>query len=137
MTRWLALALLFISTAAPTQGIVQHGEYQIHYNAIPSGFLTPEVAQSYGVLRSRNRGVLLVSVKRDATAVKARIDAEAGPGGDRLQPIEMRPVQTGGVTSYLGSFTIAEGESRYFRLHITPAGGTPIDLEFAQQFFDR
>lgn len=137
MIRWLAAALMLLSTAAPAQGIVSHGEYQVHYNAIPSGFLGAEVAQSYGILRSRNRGVLLVSVKRADQAVSARVEAQVGPSGERLQELEMRPVQTSGITSYIGSFTIADGESRYFRLRITPADGAPLELEFSQQFFDR
>lgn len=136
MIRWLALTLLCLSMSASAQGVAQHGEYQIHYNAVPSGFLGAEVAQSYGILRSRSRGVLLVSVKRADQAVSARVEAQAGPGGDRLQALEMRPVQTGGITSYIGSFTIADGESRYFRLRVTPADGAPLELEFSQQFFD-
>lgn len=137
MIRWLAIGLLFLSMGASAQGVAQHGDYQIHYNAVPSGFLTVDVAQSYGILRSRNRGVLLVSVKRDNQAVSARVEAQVGSGGDRLEVLEMRPVQTSGIISYLGSFTIADGESRHFRLHIAPTGGPPIDLEFSQQFFDR
>lgn len=137
MIRWLASVLFFLSAAVSAQGVVEHGEYQIHYNAIASGFLTQDIATSYGILRSRTRGVLLVSVKHADRNVEARIEAQAGPRGDRLKALDMRSIKTDGFTSYLGSFAIADGESRYFRLRITPAGGEPLELEFSQQFFEQ
>jgi hypothetical protein len=135
--RRLTLALLALAIgAASAQRLQVTGEYQVHYSAFPSGFLTPEVARDYRILRSRVRGVLLVSVKRAGRPVEARIEARAGPGGGRLQPLTLRPVRTDGAISYIGSFTIADGESRQFRLEIAPVGGDPIAVSFSQQFFE-
>lgn len=136
MLRRLALVLLLAAGLAQAQGQQAAGDYQVYYSAFPSGFLTPEVARDYGILRSRTRGVLLVSVKRAGQPVAARIEAQVGPGGGRLQPLELRPVQTDGVISYIGSFAIADGESRQFQLRVTPADGEPLDIAFSQQFFD-
>ena len=136
MIRWLALLLLLVTGLAQAQGQQTIGDYQVYYSAFPSGFLTPEVARDYGILRSRTRGVLLVSVKRAGEPVRVRIEAQVGPGGGRLQPLELRAVQTDDVVSYIGSFAIAEGESRQFQLHIRPPDGEPLNIAFSQQFFD-
>jgi len=134
LVAWL---LLFFSATLSAQGVVQQGDVEIFYNAIPSGFLTADIAQNHGVLRSRTRGLLLVSVKRGEQTIEARIEAQAGASGEAMQDLTMRPVHTNGMISYLGNFAIAEGESRYFQLRITPAGGQPVELEFSQQFFDQ
>jgi hypothetical protein len=136
MRRWLALALLLLTGLAQAQGVRSAGDYQIHYSALPSGFLTAEVARQYGILRSRLHGVLLVSVKRAGEPVQARIEAQAGPGGGKLQPLSLRAVETDGVISYIGSFTIADGESRQFRLLISLPEQEPLEIVFSQQFFD-
>ncbi|HEX5515199.1 MAG TPA: DUF4426 domain-containing protein [Gammaproteobacteria bacterium] len=136
MIRRLAFVLLLVAGLAQAQGQQAVGDYQVYYSAFPSGFLTQEVARDYGILRSRTRGVLLVSVKRAGQPVAARIEAQIGPGGRSLQPLELRPVQTDGVISYIGSFAIADGESRQFQLRITPADGEPLNIAFSQQFFD-
>lgn len=136
MARWLALLLLLSGGLAHAQGQHSAGAYQVHYSALPSAFLTPEVARQYGILRSRVRGVLVVSVQRDGQPVRVRIEAQVGPGGGQLQPLQLRQVDTEGLPSYIGSFAIAAGESRQFRLRITPPDSEPLQIAFSQQFFD-
>lgn len=135
--RALVIACLLLAAGSVgAQQTQQVGDYTVYYSALPSGFLTPEIAREYGVLRSRTRGVLLVSIKRGAAPVEARIEARVGPGGGRLQPLALRSVRTGEIVSYLGSFAIADGESRQFSLEITPANGKSFTLSFSQEFFD-
>jgi hypothetical protein len=134
--RWLLLSMALASGLAHGQRAQTAGDYQVHYSAFPSAFLTPEVARQYGVLRSRARGVLVVSVKRDGEPVAARVEARVGPGGGRLQPLELRHVKTDGAASYIGSFAIADGESRQFQLIVTPADTPPLSVSFSQQFFE-
>ena len=55
------------------------GDYVIHYNAIPSTFLTPDTAREYGISRSRNRAMLNISVQEktgnglETVAVPAKV----------------------------------------------------------------
>lgn len=137
MRHWLlAPLLLFLGGFAHAQGQHTAGEYQVYYSALPSAFLTPEIAQASGVLRSRARGVLVVSVQQRGQPVQARITAQIGPGGGPLQPLELRLLDTNGAPSYIGSFAIAAGESRRFHLRITPPAGEPFEFSFSQQFFE-
>lgn len=136
MLRRLALALLLAAGAASAQGLKTTGDYQVHYSAFASGFLTPEIAREYGVLRSRTRGVLLVSVKRAGEPAMAPIEAWVSAGGGQPEPLSLRAVRTDGTVSYLGSFPIADGESRQFRILVTPPDAAPLEITFSQQFFD-
>lgn len=138
MTRWLLLLALLLSSgrALAQQGQHAAGDYTVHYNALPSAFLTPEIARQYGVLRSRVRGVLVVSVLRQGSPVRVRVEAQAGAPGEPLQPLELRLVETNGTPSYIGSFAIASGESRQFRLRVEPPDDAPIHIGFTRQFFD-
>ena len=38
------------------------GDYEVHYIGLTSNFLSPEVAQAYGIQRSRKMGFLSISV---------------------------------------------------------------------------
>lgn len=134
--RWLLLCAALVTGVAHAQRVHTAGDYEVHYTAFPSAFLTPEVAREYGVLRSRARGVLVVAVRRDGSPVNARVEARVGPGGGRLQPLELRHVKTDGTASYIGSFAIADGESRQFQLTVTPGDAAPFAVSFSQQFFD-
>lgn len=134
--RWLLLLLTLICGPAFAQQTQTVGEYTVYSSAFPSGFLTPEVARQYGILRSRAKGVLLVSVKRRGQPATAQVEAQFAPGGGRMQPLPLRPVRTDGTVSYIGSFPIADGESRQFLVRVEPPNVEPITLSFTQEFFE-
>lgn len=136
MLRRLAFALLLATGTAAARGLETTGDYQVHYSAFASGFLTPEIAREYGILRSRTRGVLLVSVKRAGEPATPPTEAWVSAGSGQPEPLPLRAVRTDGTVSFLGSFAIADGESRRFRILVTPPDAAPLEITFSQQFFD-
>lgn len=134
--RWLLLLLTLICGSAFAQRTQTVGDYTVYSSALPSGFLTPEVARQYGILRSRTQGVLLVSVKYRGESSTARVEAQVAPGGERMQPLPLRSVRTDGTVSYIGTFPIADGESRQFLVRVIPPNAEPITLSFSQEFFE-
>lgn len=116
------------------------GEYTVHYNALPSTWLAPEIAQRYGITRSANRALLNVAVVKgpratEALAVPARIKVAAiNPSGQR-QALNLRQVRDGGAIYYLGEARIEERDTLDFELEVTPEGGTPINVRYRQEFW--
>jgi hypothetical protein len=114
----------------------QLGDYQVHYNALSTGALDPEIARSYDILRSRNRGLLTVSVLKAGKAIPARIQAEAVNLNSQLNRIAMREVQEGEAVYYIGTFPVAHREKLRFRLDIRPRGeDRKHELVFQQRFY--
>jgi hypothetical protein len=118
----------------------QSGEYTVHYNAMPSTTLSPEIATRYGITRSANRALINVSVMKgpraaESVAVPARIDAAAtNPNGQR-QSLRLREVRDRGAIYYLGEARIDERDTLDFELTVTPEGGAPINARYRQEFW--
>jgi hypothetical protein len=112
----------------------------VHYNAMPSTQLTPEIATRYGITRSANRALLNVSVMKGpraatAVAVTARIEATAINSAGQRQALNLREVRDRGAIYYLGEARIEERDDIVFELVVTPEGGTPINARYAQAFW--
>ncbi|HRD73942.1 MAG TPA: DUF4426 domain-containing protein [Aquimonas sp.] len=138
----LAVWLLFSATtwAQAQSSFTQHG-YTVHYNAIPSVMLTPEVARSYGLTRSAQRAVLNIAVRSagdSATAhsVSAEVQAVAINSAGQRQNLRMREVREQEAIYAIGELRIDEGELYQFEVDVTPAGESrTITLHFAQSLF--
>jgi hypothetical protein len=117
----------------------QSGEFTVHYNAIPTLQLTPEIARRHGITRSANRALLNVSVRRgkaaESSPVSARISAAAtNPAGQR-QSLNLREVRDGQALYYLGEARIEPRDELDFELEVQPEGSAPIRARFRQAFW--
>lgn len=133
----LALSLLPLLVVA--QSSTTRGPYTIHYSALPSTLISPEVARNSGLTRSASRGLLNIAViKKDEArehAVTAVIEASATNAAGQRQSLRMREVREGEAIYYLGEPRISEGERLDFEVRVTPEGaGEPVLLRFAQTF---
>jgi hypothetical protein len=133
------LMMLLMTGSALAQNSTTRGAYTIHYHALPTTLLTPEVARSSGITRSASRGLLNIAVLRDAegkqVATTARVEAAAtNPTGQR-QSLRMREVREGEAIYYLGEPRISADERLDFEVTVTPAGSAePIVIRFTQSF---
>ena len=152
----LALAAGCESSTAPGAGDAQDevmratdamrdfGEYVVYVNAIMTDQLTPQVASEYGIVRSKNRALLTVSVHRKAQggrtiAVKApERSASAVNLTAQLRQITLREISEaeGEAIYYIGETAINNEESLIFTVELTPEGSSmPLSLRYQKQFF--
>jgi len=117
------------------------GEFTVHYAALPSTRLSPEIAHRHAITRSASRALLNVSVRRGAravgaVAVPARIEAIViHPGGQR-QTLNLREVRDHGAIYYLGDARIDAGDTLNFELTVLPEGAAqPINVRHRQAFW--
>ena len=135
------LTLILAIAPATAENSTRARGYTVHHNAVPASMLTPEVATRHGVVRSRYRGLLTVSVIQETAnttgrAVPARIQAEAKSLTGRVERLEMREVTEGDAVYYLATFPVTDGDDMRFSLEVTPRGeALPITASFSQQFF--
>ena len=135
----IAACFCLLPLTASAQGNIKRGEYTIHYSALPTTLLTPEVARNSGVTRSASRGLLNISVLRDGSGVGSAVVAEVSAAATNLngqrQAIPMREVRQGDAIYYLGEPRIDDGGRLDFEVDVTPLGSdAPIRIEFAQEF---
>ncbi|MDR5866316.1 DUF4426 domain-containing protein [Halomonas koreensis] len=137
----LAMALALAAPAAQAQQYEQHGDYQIHYNALNTSFLTPEVATATGIRRSRVTGMLNISVveaRDDASTrtVNALIDGRVSGLTGQSRPLSFRTVRDGDSVYHIATFRIQEGEPMRFELEVRPdPDAPPAEIGFIQRFY--
>jgi len=142
MTRILTtLALLLLSPYATAENSAQFGNYTVYYNAFTSDTLQPSMARAYNITRSKNRGLLSVSILKKSlsplgTPVRAKVKASATNLTGQLKNIVIREVKDGDSVYYLSEFHVSHKEVLDFVLDIQPQGADePFTVKFRQQFF--
>ena len=118
---------------------VQSGEFTVHYNALGTTQIPPEVAQRSGITRSANRALVNIAVRRgraaESVAVAATVEASATNMAGQRQTLQLREVREGDAIYYLGEARIDDRDTLSFEVTATPEGGTPIRVMFAQEFW--
>ncbi len=138
-----AVAALLIATPAAAEQSQPLGNYVVHYNALNSTALTPEVARQYGIQRSKNRAILNVSILRQVMGttgepVTARVTAQTINLSRQLQTLSPREVREGNAIYYLAEFAISDQEIIDFDIQVQPEGqGEAGKIHFRQQFYTR
>ncbi len=137
----LAIILFACSTWAQAERSQDFGDYVVHYNAIQTALLSPEVASHYNIQRSRNRALLNIVVQRKELGapvepVTARVEAEAYNMVRQLREIEVREVKEPNAIYYIGEFFVRDQDTLSFTLDIRPQGSNrELEVKFRQQFF--
>jgi len=134
----LSLVLVGAAQAASPQVV---GDYTVHYSAFNTDVLQPNVAENYNIVRSKNRGLLTVSVfKNDllpaGKAVHAKLTVTASNLSGQLRSFDVREVTEGNAIYYLSDFGVAHEEILDFTINVLPEGESQaFDVKFRQQFY--
>ena len=139
---FLALAALFFSAAVPAQQSQDFGEYVVHYNALNTSLIPPEVAQAYSIVRSSNRALLNVTVLKKVmdtpgTPVSATVTASGTNLTGQRREIEVREIkEPGGAIYYVGQLPVHNLETYLFDVTVAIDGESePLNVRFQQQFY--
>jgi len=139
-------ALLFLSLVPALQAQAQQSQsfdgYTVHYNAINTSQLSPQVAQTYGLQRSSSRALLNIAVLKEQggqepVAARAVVTAGARNLNGQLKEIDMREInEANEAIYYIGEFRVNNMEMFDFTVQVTPEGSTvPLEVKFRQQFY--
>ena len=130
-----------LSVTAWAENSVNFGDYTIHYNALRTDVLTPEIAQAYQLTRRNNRAMVNITVqKRGAdnktTPHKAKVDGFASNLTAQVKNLEFREIQDGDAIYYIAETQVSNDELLNFEIKITPEGNaTSTQVKFSQKFF--
>ena len=114
------------------------GDHIVHFSALSTDQLPPDVARNYNIVRSKNRAMLNVSVLResDQVAVTANVTVKTVNLTGQLKNITMRRINEQEAIYYIGEVAVANRETLIFDISITPNGvDSPSDVRFKRQFF--
>lgn len=117
------------------------GDYTIHYNAFNSDVLQPSMAEAYGIVRSKNRGMLTITIIKKGsepkgTPVRAKVTASASNLTGQFRKFKIREIDEKASIYYMSVFHVAHEEMLDFVLQVLPEGETQAyTVKFRQQFY--
>jgi hypothetical protein len=146
MKQLLSILFLIGALAFSASGAAQQsqdfGDYVVHYNALNTNLIPPQVAQGYGITRSPNRALLNVTVLKKVmdtpgTPVKATVTATGTNLTGQLREIEIREISDPqGAIYYIGEFPVNHLETYRFEVEVAVADESePLMVVFRQQFY--
>lgn len=124
-----------------TESTKDFGDYVLHFNAIGTDQLTENIARQYGIVRSRSRAMLNVSILRKAegtmgTPVTGSVSASAVNLSGQFRNINIREIKEGTAVYYIGETSISDGETLIFTVDATPINeASRFTVRFKEQFF--
>lgn len=130
------------SAQPATDSFQDFGNYSVHYNALRTDSLTPEIARSYGIQRSSNRVMLTVTILHKDTPqaqgkpVDGTVEVSAYNLNGQMKGIDMRRVSEGDAIYYIGEVSISGSEILVFDISATPTGeASPFKVKLQREFF--
>jgi hypothetical protein len=135
-----ALCLCSVAAVAHAEISQKFGDLEVHYNALTTDELQPDVARTYKIERSKTRGLVTLSVLRKnklgaLTPVPAKLAIYVTNLTQQLANVDMREVKEGTAIYYLGEFRVAPPDTLKFTATIEAAGEPKHEMTFDQQFF--
>lgn len=129
LLKTLALALLItISFNSYAQNITKFGDYVIHYSALPTDILLPEVARAYKIKRSKNRGMINIVVQHKGKGISAKVSGTGVNLNSQLKHLQFREIKDDDVTYYISNFRVTNKELINFKIKVQPEGSDKIHI---------
>ncbi|PKG57063.1 DUF4426 domain-containing protein [Shewanella sp. Choline-02u-19] len=138
LTAILLLSLCLISSAFAEQK-QKVGNYDIHYVALSSTFLTPSIAKSYGIKRSSYTGILNISVLDTNVdgnpAVPVEITGIANNLLDARVELKFREIREGDSIYYIAEVPYRDDQEINFNIALKHGSKLNTQLKFKQKFY--
>lgn len=117
---------------------VDIGDHVVHFSALSTDQLPPEIASAYNIVRSKNRAMLNVSVLREADSapVPANVTVKTVNLTGQLKNVTMRRIDEQEAIYYIGVTPVANRETLRFEISVTPDGvDQPSEVVFSREFY--
>ena len=144
MFRKFNLWLLLLSTClASSLSLAQEknfGPYQVHYSVFNSAFITPQVAEAYGIVRGKNRALVNIAVRKQLKTGEdiAQRAMLSGHSSDLIHqlPLEFEEIEEQGAIYYIADLKFNDKEMRSFTIKIQPDPNiAPYTLKFSKTLY--
>ena len=110
------------------------GDITVHYNTFNSTFLTPDIAKAAELIRSKNQGVINVSVIKDGKPLIANVTGTVKDLTSQSVPLNFRQVTEQGAIYYIAQYPVEQQETRTFEIKVQ-TGDKINTLNFNQELF--
>ena len=130
-------ALLFASLGVNAEQFKTFSNLEVHYIALPSTFIQPEIAKQYGIKRSKTNGLLNISIldkRKDKAAVPATLTGTGRNLIGQTHQLTFTEVKEGKAIYYLAEYPYLNEEIVNFDITIKTEKKSNA-LKFQHKFY--
>ena len=110
------------------------GDVIVHYNTFNSTFLTPDIAKSAELIRSKNQGEINISVIKDGKPLMAQVSGTVKDLTSQSVPLNFKQVYEQGAIYYIAQYPVPQQETRTFDIKVQ-TGDKINTINFNQELF--
>lgn len=110
------------------------GDITVHYNTFTSSFLPAETAQKVGVVRSKEKGLINVTVIKGVSPVAAQVTGTVKDLGGKSEILTFKQIEEKSGISYLAPYSVTQREYKTFTINVE-TGGKAHGFHFNQELF--
>ncbi len=110
------------------------GDTTVHYNTFNSTYLTPDIAKSAELIRSKTQGVINISVIKDGKPLTAQVSGTVKDLTSQSVPLSFKQVTEQGAIYYIAQYPVPQQETRTFEIKVQ-TGDKINTINFNQELF--
>lgn len=116
----------------------EFGDYKVYYSAFNSGFISPDVAAKYEIVRGKDRGLINIAVvpEDEQGGRAAQVAGHVSNIFAQQQQLDFFEVREGSTIYYLAPFRFENEDSLTFKVTVKPHPDMPsYNLSFQRTFY--
>ncbi|MCU1752601.1 DUF4426 domain-containing protein [Pseudomonas sp. 6D_7.1_Bac1] len=110
------------------------GDVTVHYNTFNSTYLQPDIAKAAALIRSKNQGVINVSVIKAGQPLIANVTGTVKDLTSQSVPLKFKQITETGAVYYIAQFPVDQQEVRTFEINVQ-TGDKINTINFNQELF--
>ncbi|OLF50928.1 DUF4426 domain-containing protein [Pseudomonas chlororaphis] len=110
------------------------GDVTVHYNTFNSTFLQPDIAKAAELVRSKNQGVINVSVLKAGKPLVAQVTGTVKDLTSNSVPLKFKQITEQGAVYYIAQYPVEQQETRTFEIKVQ-TGDAINTINFNQELF--
>lgn len=125
--RTTLISLLILSAPALGQQSEKFGAFELHYSVVNTTFLSPKIAELYGITRGKQRAILNLALRKPGegtigTGQAMQLRGEVRDLLQTQQELDFKEIREGDAIYYIAEFRFINEEWRFFDLNFRPDG---------------
>ncbi|MCL1068230.1 DUF4426 domain-containing protein [Shewanella olleyana] len=136
----LVVGLSFgLTSTAQAEQKQQVGNFDIHYMALSSTFITPSIAKTYGIERSNYNGIVNIAVldtsKEGNPPVAIEISGVANNLLDARITLDFKEIREGKAIYYIAQVPYRDDQEINFNIAVKHGNQLNTSVKFKQKFY--
>ncbi len=137
----LLLSVFANNTLASDKAYEVFGKYKVYFSVFNSSFISPEIAQSYELVRGKDRALINIAVvemktESDSYGLRAVVNGHSANLLQQQRELDFTEISEQGAVYYIASTRFTNEEILHFEVSVKPdPNKAPLVLKFSKKLY--